>query len=77
MAKKIDVKGNAKVSVSATVAEALTAAGMAPVSGDDYGFKANTLVVRVGDIDVRIEFTTPKAGLNNYDSVKETFLAGE
>lgn len=69
----VQMKSKTKTHVSNAIAEALTAAGFTVASGDDYGFKANTLVIRDVDVtgepfDVQVSFTTPKAGLSNYDA---------
>lgn len=69
--RKIDYKGIAKNSVFAAINEAL-GANFTVVDGTDYGFKANTLVVRGVEadgtlIDVKIELSAPKAGFTSYD----------
>ena len=70
MAKKakVDTKGIAKVDVATIVLNALTEAGVNFSDGKDvYGQKANSIVVHDEKHDVRIDFTTPKAGLDRYE----------
>lgn len=69
--RKVDYKAVAKNSVFAAVQEAL-GANFTVVDGADYGFKANTLVIRGvntegGEFDVKIELSAPKAGYTSYD----------
>lgn len=69
----VQMKAKTKSHVSTAVLDALSAAGFEVVSGDAYGFKAGTLVVRNVDVtgeafDVQVSFTTPKSGLSNYDA---------
>lgn len=75
--KKVDTKKVAKEQLNKALVDALRAAGFEVVDGDDYGFKAYSLVVKgVNGHDVRIDLTTPKAKEATYDYVLEA-LADE
>lgn len=68
--KKIDTKKVAKEELNQALFEALRNAGFEAVPGEDYGFKAYSIVVKgVNGHDVRLDLTTPKAKEATYDYV--------
>lgn len=76
--KKVDTKKLAKESLSKVIVEALSQTDFEFTPGEDYEFKTNSIVVHgVNGHDVRIDFTTPKAGKENYDDVLQKVLASE
>ena len=68
---KVNTKALAKEKLNAALVEALQNAGFEVTSGDEYGFKAYSVVVRVDQHDVRVDLTTPKAHEDTYDYVLE------
>ena len=70
--KKVDVKKEAKLELSALFAEFLEAKGIeVDANYEDYVFTAGTLVVRMEKTDVQVKLITPKAGLDRYTVVEE------
>ena len=69
--KKVDVKKEAKLELSALFAEFLESKGIeVDANYEDYGFTAGTLVVKMEKTDVQVKLVTPKAGLNRYKVVE-------
>lgn len=69
--KKVDVKKEAKLELSALFAEFLELKGIeVDANHEDYGFTAGTLVVKMEKTDVQVKLVTPKAGLNRYKVVE-------
>lgn len=69
--KKVDVKKEAKLELSALFAEFLASKGIeVDPNHEDYGFTAGTLVVRMEKTDVQVKLVTPKAGLDRYKVVE-------
>ena len=79
MAKKINTKAVAKETLAGVVTGVLQELGYDVLDGaGEYGFKGNSLVIKgltEAGHDVRIDFTTPKAGQDTYDYAKEKFEA--
>lgn len=79
MAKKVNTKAVAKDALAEAITGVLTELGYEFSDGAaDFGFKGNSLVVHgltEAGHDVRIDFTTPKAGQDTYDYAKEKFEA--
>lgn len=70
--KKVDVKKEAKLELSALFAEFLESKGIeVDTRHEEYGFTAGTLVVRMEKTDVQVKLITPKAGLDRYMVVEE------
>ena len=69
--KKVDVKKVAKMKVMEIVCEALEAAGIPVLDGEDYGDTAGTIIARTEKCDVKIRPITPKAGLERYERLEE------
>ena len=70
--KKVDVKKEAKLELSALFAEFLATKGIeVDTNHEDYGFTAGTLVVRMEKTDVQVKLVTPKAGLDRYAIVED------
>lgn len=79
MAKKINFKNVAKEEMANVVLAALEAAGLEFSDGaEEYGFKGGSIVVHgltEKGHDVRIDFTTPKAGEDTYQYAKDKLEA--
>lgn len=71
MAKKVNVKMEAKMALSAQIAEALELAGVVVESGDNYGFTAGTLVIKGEKTDVQVKLITPKSGVDTYMALED------
>lgn len=69
--KKIDPKMTFKGEAMAIVTKALTDAGYAILSGEDFGFTKGTLVVRGESFDMQLKPITPKAGIERYEIAEE------
>ena len=69
--KKVDPKVVAKEAVMKIVVEALQAAGLGVVSGDEYGMTKGTVVVSHETCDVQLKPVAPKAGVSRYQIVEE------
>ena len=70
--KKVDVKKEAKLELSAMFAEFLRGQGVeVDENHEEYGFTAGTLVVKMEKTDVQVKLVTPKAGLERYRIVEE------
>lgn len=70
--KKVDVKKEAKLELSALFAEFLASKGIeVDANYEDYGFTAGTLVVKMEKTDVQVKLVTPKAGLDRYTVVED------
>ena len=70
--KKVDVKKETKLELSALFAEFLESKGIeVDTNHEDYGFTAGTLVVRMEKTDVQVKLVTPKAGLDRYAVVED------
>ena len=70
-AKKVDVKRNAKLALSAQIREALEAAGLVVADGEDYGFSVATLVAETAATDIQIKFIVPKAKITKYEVLED------
>ena len=70
--KKVDVKKETKLELSALFAEFLESKGIeVDTNHEDYGFTAGTLVVKMEKTDVQVKLVTPKAGLDRYAVVED------
>lgn len=65
--KKVDPKAVAKKEVMAIVAEALVAAGLTVLTGEEFGMTSGTLVVRHATADIQLKPISPKAGVDRYE----------
>lgn len=70
--KKVDYKGLAKEHVAEVLKTALVNAGFELAEGEDYGFKAGSIIVNGIEIEgetvaVKVELTAPKAGVMTYE----------
>lgn len=71
VAKKVDPKVVAKVSIMEKVAEALRSQGLEVLDGAEFGMTKGTIVVRTADTDIQVKPITPKAGLTRYEVAEE------
>lgn len=70
MAKKIDTKKIAKDEILSVLAVAFADNEYEVVSGEEYGFKSHSLVIKgVNGHDVRVDLSAPKAGQDTYQYV--------
>lgn len=71
VAKKVDVKREAKNELSLRLAEFLRNEGYeVDQEAADYAFTGGTLVVGTEKTDVQVKFITPKSGLERYQKVE-------
>lgn len=67
-ARKVDTKKEAKKELMEVLMRALENTEYEVVDGEDYGFKAFSLVIQgVNGHDVSVSLTTPKAGQDTYE----------
>lgn len=70
--KKVDVKKEAKLELSAMFAEFLRGQGIeVDTNYEEYGFTAGTLVVKMEKTDVQVKLVAPKAGLDRYTIIED------
>ena len=70
--KKVDVKKEAKLELSAMFAEFLRGQGIeVDTNYEEYGFTAGTLVVKMEKTDVQVKLVAPKAGLDRYKIIED------
>lgn len=75
--KKVDVKMEAKLEVSAAITEALKTAGFEVLDGTEFGFTKGSLVARHTATDVQIKLVAPKAGIERYEVLTDEDEAEE
>lgn len=68
--KKVNEKDLKKSELAKMIGEMLVAQNIESFNGTDFGFTANSILVRFAETDIQIKLIAPKAGVIRYEELE-------
>lgn len=68
--KKVNEKDLKKSELAKMIGEMLVAQNIESFDGTDFGFTANSILVRLAETDIQIKLIAPKAGVIRYEELE-------